>query len=125
MENYSLQANEVLLYKGEAYNGIEILLTNLNLIVIKKTQRIFKKAEVETFVYSKDDIKVYNNVPQVKQKEASVEIFLTLEEIFVHEGGDIEIVFKFYDAYMQVVEYIELNKHLIEPEKPTKKKKTA
>ena len=83
MENYSLQANEVLLYKGEAYNGIEILLTNLNLIVIKKTQRIFKKAEVETFVYSKDDIKVYNNVPQVKQKEASVEIFLTFEEIKV------------------------------------------
>ena len=48
-----------------------------------------------------------------------------IEEIFVHEGGDIEIVFKFYDAYLQVVEYIELNKHLIEPEKPTKKKKTA
>lgn len=48
-----------------------------------------------------------------------------VQEIFVHEGGDIEIVFKFYDAYMQVVEYIELNKHLIEPEKPTKKKKTA
>jgi hypothetical protein len=48
-----------------------------------------------------------------------------IEEIFVHEGGDIEIVFKFYDAYMQVVDYIELDKHLIEPEKPTTKKKTA
>lgn len=48
-----------------------------------------------------------------------------VEEIFVHEGGDIEVVFKFYDAYLQVVEYIELNKHLIEPEKPRKKKKTA
>lgn len=48
-----------------------------------------------------------------------------VEEIFVHEGGDIEVVFKFRDAYMQVVEYIELNKHLIEPEKPRKKKKTA
>ncbi len=48
-----------------------------------------------------------------------------VQEIFVHEGGDIEVVFKFYDAYLQVVEYIELNKHLIEPEKPRKKKKTA
>ena len=48
-----------------------------------------------------------------------------VEEIFVHEGGDIEVVFKFQDAYAEVVEYIELNKHLIEPEKPTKKKKTA
>lgn len=83
MENYSLQANEVLLYKGEAYNGVEILLTNLNLVVIKKTQRLFKKGQVETFVYSKDDIKIYNDVPQVKQKESSVEIFLTLEEIKV------------------------------------------
>jgi len=83
MENYSLQANEVLLYKGEAYNGIEIMLTNLNLIIIKKTQKLFKKAQVETFVYSKDDIKIYNDIPQVKQKESSVEIFLTLEEIKV------------------------------------------
>ncbi len=81
MENYSLQANEVLLYKGEAYNGIEIMLTNLNLIIVKKTQKLFKKAQVETFVYSKDDIKIYNDIPQVKQKESSVEIFLTLEEI--------------------------------------------
>lgn len=48
-----------------------------------------------------------------------------VEEIFVHEGGDIEVVFKFQDAYAQVVEYIELNKQLIEPEKPRKKKKTA
>lgn len=48
-----------------------------------------------------------------------------VQEIFVHEGGDIEVVFKFQDAYAKVVEYIELNKQLIEPEKPTKKKKTA
>ena len=48
-----------------------------------------------------------------------------VEEIFVHEGGHIEIVFKFYDVYLQVIEYIELNKHLIEPEKPDKKKKSA
>lgn len=48
-----------------------------------------------------------------------------VQEIFVHEGGDIEVVFKFQDAYAQVVEYIELNKQLIEPEKHTKKKKTA
>ncbi len=48
-----------------------------------------------------------------------------VEEIFVHEGGDIEVVFKFQDAYAQAVEYIELNKQLIEPEKPTKKKKSA
>ena len=48
-----------------------------------------------------------------------------VQEIFVHEGGNIEVVFKFKDAYLQAVEYIELNKQLIEPEKHTKKKKTA
>ena len=48
-----------------------------------------------------------------------------IEEIFVHEGGDIEVVFKFQDAYAQAAEYIELNKQLIEPEKPDKKKKSA
>ena len=48
-----------------------------------------------------------------------------VEEIFVNEGGDIEVVFKFQDAYAQVTEYIELNKELIEPKKRVKKKKTA
>ena len=48
-----------------------------------------------------------------------------VEEILVHEGGDIEVVFKFYDAYLQVAEYIELNKQLVKSENLTKKKKTA
>lgn len=48
-----------------------------------------------------------------------------IEAIFVHEGGDIEVVFKFKDAYAEVAEYIEMNKQLIQPEKPKKKKKTA
>ena len=48
-----------------------------------------------------------------------------VQEILVHEGGDIEVVFKFKDAYLQAVEYIELNKHLIELKKPKSKKRTA
>ena len=48
-----------------------------------------------------------------------------VQEIFVHEGGNIEIVYNFSDAYQQVVEYIELNMHLIDPEKNPGKKKTA
>lgn len=48
-----------------------------------------------------------------------------VDEIFVHEGGDIEIVFKFQDAYAEAMEYIELNKEFINPEKPDKKKKSA
>ena len=48
-----------------------------------------------------------------------------VQEILVHEGGDIEIIFKFRDAYAEVMEYIELNKQLIEPKKKPKKKKSA
>lgn len=44
-----------------------------------------------------------------------------VEEIFVYEGGDIEIVFKFQDAYTKAMEYIELNRSAIEDiEKQTK-----
>ena len=102
MENYSLQANEVLLYKGEAYNGIEIILTNLNLIIVKKTQKLFKKTEVKTFVYYKDDIKMYNDIPQVKQKESTVEIFLTLEEIKVDFYSRTE-AYKFVNAVYELL----------------------
>ena len=45
--------------------------------------------------------------------------------MFVHEGGDIEISFKFQDAYAEAMKYIELNKELVGSEKPTKKKKSA
>lgn len=40
-----------------------------------------------------------------------------IDEILIHEGGDIEVNFKFRDAYNDVVEYIELNQELIKPEK--------
>ncbi len=48
-----------------------------------------------------------------------------IDTIFVHEGGDVEIVFKFKDAYAEAVEYIEMNKYLIDPEELEKTKKTA
>ncbi len=48
-----------------------------------------------------------------------------IDTIFVHEGGDVEIVFKFKDAYAEAVEYIEMNKDLIDSEKLEKTKKSA
>ncbi len=48
-----------------------------------------------------------------------------IDTIFVHEGGDVEIVFKFKDAYAEAVEYIEMNKDLIDPEELEKTKKSA
>ena len=36
-----------------------------------------------------------------------------VDEILVHEGGDITVKFKFNDAYKEVMEYIEMNKEII------------
>ena len=44
-----------------------------------------------------------------------------VQEIRVFEGGNVEIVFKFKDAYAEALEYIEMNRKLIK----SKKQKTA
>jgi len=81
MENYSLQSNEVVLFKADVYNGIRVVLTNLNLVLIKRIQRLFKKDEFEVSIFQKENIKIYNEITQIKQKEASVEVFLISKEI--------------------------------------------
>ena len=48
-----------------------------------------------------------------------------VQEIFVHEGGDIEVVFKFQDAYALALEYIELNQNLVESKNQPKEQKSA
>ena len=81
MDNYILQGNEVLLYEEDICNGVKVLLTNINLVLIKKTKKMFAKEQVETIIYPKEEIKIYNEVPQVKQKDSKVDIFLTSSEI--------------------------------------------
>lgn len=95
MEKYSLQPNESLLYKGECHlvnknerpldsllstENTELLLTNLNLVFIKKTKKIFAKGQVEVEVYEIENIKIYNEIPQIKQNESRVEIYLKNDE---------------------------------------------
>ncbi len=36
-----------------------------------------------------------------------------LDEILVHEGGNITVKFKFNDAYKEAMEYIEMNKEIV------------
>lgn len=89
MTNYTLQKNETILYQGnvslEHCNGTtEILLTNLNLVFIITTKKLLSKSNVEVETYLIDDIKLYNNVPQIKQKSSRVEIFMTCAEIVVN-----------------------------------------
>ncbi|MBR4407733.1 MAG: hypothetical protein IKT27_05415 [Clostridia bacterium] len=87
MENYKLKENEVVLYKGDiklAKNNEEarLILTNLNLVFVPNSN------EGATEVYPVEEIKVYENQPQVKTRGNIVEIYLTSTEkefSFVHK----------------------------------------
>ena len=102
MENYSLQTNEVLLYEANAYYGIRVLLTNINLVLVKTTQKMFKKEQVEIFVYPNENIKIYNDIPQVKQKDMKVAIFLTTEEVEINFPTRLE-AHKFVNAVNELL----------------------
>lgn len=84
MENYNLQANESVLYKGEAIlakRTVELLLTNLNIVLIQKTKKMFSKPVVEVEAFSINQIKVYNGIPQIKLNGYDVEVYLVNSEI--------------------------------------------
>ncbi len=38
----------------------------------------------------------------------------SIDEIFVHEGGNLTITIKFSDAYENAVNYIEMNNEIVE-----------
>lgn len=86
MTNYALQPNESVLYQGnvslEKQNGsVELILTNLNLVFIITIKKFLAKCQVDVEAYPIEEIKFYNNIPQIKQKNSRVEIFLTCGEI--------------------------------------------
>ena len=86
MTNYALQPNETVLYQGnvslEKRNGtVEMILTNLNLVFVITTRKFLAKSQVDVETYPIEEIKIYNNTPQIKQKNSRVEIFLTCGEI--------------------------------------------
>lgn len=56
--------------------------------------------------------KQYGNI-EALNRQMVIEL---IEEILVHEGGNITIKFKFSDAYENVARYIEMNKEIVEKE---------
>lgn len=95
MDNFTLEANETILYrregrlvnKNENLVGVlttntqnELILTNLQLIFIKKTKKLFSSEEVEVEMYPIEEIKFYNNIPQIIQNNTCVDIYLLNEE---------------------------------------------
>lgn len=89
MTNYTLQSNETVLYQGnvvlENRNAtVEMMLTNLNLVFVITTRKFLSKSQVDVEAYPIEEIKIYNNAPQIKQKNARVEIYLSCGEVVVH-----------------------------------------
>lgn len=88
MKNYTLQPNESILYSGNVHLGngyatVELALTNLNIVLITTTKKLFAKEQVQVDIYPVSEIKIYNDVPQIKQKEYRVEVFFTSGEIVI------------------------------------------
>ena len=107
MTNYTLQQNETVLYQGnvnlEDRNGIvEMILTNLNLVFVITTRKFLAKSQVDVETYSIDEIKIYNNAPQIKQKNSRVEIFLTCGEIVINFDSMFEAS-KFINAALRLL----------------------
>ena len=95
MENYKLAADETILYKGMVTDCIdgnyadpdaqmiaELVLTNENIVLIKKVKKLLRTKTV-TEVYSIKDIKVYEETIQILRKEDRVNIFITNTEKFL------------------------------------------
>lgn len=102
MEDYSLQSDEAVLYKGRATFGnnktsSELLLTNINIVVITKTKILFSKEQVDLRSFPVKDMKVYNDVPQIKQHNCIVEIYLINTEITFNFYSKLE-AYKFANA---------------------------
>ena len=107
MQNYQLNSDEVVLYKGDGTledreGKTQIILTNQNIVFITTHINLYKKEEVYVEKFSIDDIKIYEEMPQVKAKGANVEIYLsTCEKVFKFQskgeaGKFVDAVIKYF-----------------------------
>ena len=85
MENYDLEQDEVVLYKGNVSlkkkKGItELILTNINFVLITKKKRLFAKEQVSVDTYPIDEIKYYKGNPQVIKKGHLIELYFLNDE---------------------------------------------
>jgi len=98
MNHYTLQADEAVLFKGQANfdnhsQSSDVLLTNYNLVRITKEKTAsHESVQVETFPVR--EVKVYNQVPQVKQLGGKVELYTLTRQMMI-DFGNILIAYKF------------------------------
>lgn len=91
MGNYELQADEVILYEGIAtskeYKGFLQLTLTSGKMIFEKEKGIFKKERELVDTISLENIKIYNNEAQIKQKGTDVTIQTVEKNITLSFSG--------------------------------------
>lgn len=94
MGNYELQIDEVVLYEGivrsSTFKGSVRLTLTSKRMIFEKEKGLFKKELEVIDVILLENIKIYNNAVQVKQKGAEVEIQKIQKNISLMFSGMIE-----------------------------------
>lgn len=86
MDHYILQPEEVVLFENsifisESKATNHLILTNINIVVVSTTKKMFRAEEVSVTTYPVESVKIYNDTPQVSQKNGTVTIFMTSGEL--------------------------------------------
>ena len=94
MENYILENDETVLYRGsvvvmpdgksEAKNVKkgDLLLTNFNIVIITQTKKLLKTV-TDVEVYRTSDVKTYDESVQVIRRKSVVDVYLKTGELFL------------------------------------------
>lgn len=83
MEHYTLQEDEVVIYKADAFTKekrsaqIELILTNFFFVFIKKTKKLFGKYDVSVETFPIESVKQYNEQYQIRQTDRVVDCYFT------------------------------------------------
>jgi len=80
MEYYKLGENESPLFKCDCSDELKIILTNLNFVFININKRLLHSDEAVVEVIPKEDVKFYNEKPQIKQQGSLVEMYFKHQE---------------------------------------------
>lgn len=107
MKNYSLLPEETVLFQskvqlGKKKDNIEFILTNLYLVFIKTTKKLFSNDSLEVSTIPVKEIKFYNGEPQIKHKDVQIDIYLTSNEIEIHFDSKLEAQ-RFLQVAMQLL----------------------
>lgn len=94
MGNIELQADEVILYEGAVstnnHKGNLLITLTSQKIVLEREKGIFKKERELVDSLLLEEVKYYNDAPQIKQKGSAVDVQTSSENITITFSGIIE-----------------------------------